>query len=213
MKAKISLDKNEQLKRQQSAMNIMLEMLPPSQMRLVIMFILGITLTLAGVGIILVGVLPEKMKAFVLVIGIIVTFCGAATIVSISVSAISKARKSGRIKTQFAQSIEDFYSRFNGVTDMELNVEGGKISVSYLIGENVLHSFSQKLSRVAVVVYENMLAIDFTEDDFCCITPDDLGAENYESFRKILMERHESYQVIEKDEKGKYILLGDDKEK
>ena len=213
MKAKISLDKNEQLKRQQSAINIMLEMLPPSQMRLVIMFILGITLTLAGVGIILVGVLPEKMKAFVLVIGIIVTFCGAATIVSISVSAISKARKSGRIKTQFAQSIEDFYSRFNGVTDMELNVEGGKISVSYLIGENVLHSFSQKLSRVAVVVYENMLAIDFTEDDFCCITPDDLGAENYESFRKILMERHESYQVIEKDEKGKYILLGDDKEK
>lgn len=213
MKAKISLDKNEQLKRQQSAMNIMLEMLPPSQMRLVIMFILGITLTLAGVGIILVGVLPEKMKAFVLVIGIIVTFCGAATIVSISVSAISKARKRGRIKTQFAQSIEDFYSRFNGVTDMELNVEGGKIFVSYLVGENVLHSFSQKLSRVSVVVYENMLAIDFTEDDFCCITPDDLGAENYESFRKILMERHESYQVIEKDEKGKYILLGDDKEK
>lgn len=213
MKATVSLDYNEQKKRQESTMDIMLGMLPPSQMRLAIMIILGVTLTLAGVGIILCGVLPEKLNTYVLILGIIVTICGIATTVSITVAAISKTRKSKSMRTQLDEAFEDFFSRLPNVTDMAFETVGGSIKITYLAGEVTLHSFTQKLHKVAALVFDDKLAADFTDRDFYCFSTSDLGEEGFEELRKILMETHESYQVIEKDEKGKYRLLGDEKGK
>lgn len=190
-------------------MDIMLGMLPPSQMRLVIMLILGITLTLAGVGIVLCGVLPKEINTFILILGIIVTVCGVATVVSIVVSAVSKSRKGKSMKTQLDEAFEDFFSRLPEVTDMAFETAGGSVKITYLAGDEVLHSLSQKLHKVAVIAFDDKLAVDFTDRDFYCFTKEDLGEEGFEELRKILMESHESYQVVCKDEKGRYQLLGD----
>ncbi len=213
MKATVKLNYEEQKARQQSALGIMLGMLPPSTMRLVIMFILGVTLALAGVGIILCGVLQAKPDVLVLVIGIIVTLCGLAATIGVSVSALGKHRKSVKMRRQFTGAFEELFAAVTGADSLSLDFGGGKVILTYLAGDTVIRSVSPKLRSVAVIVYEDMMEVDFTDTDFWCFKPEDFEEDGYESMRKILLNNHESYELVEKDEKGKYRLLGGEDKK
>lgn len=207
----VAVDRGEQEKRQTEAWQLLLGMLGPSELRVVVYLILGTALILAGIGVMLVGLLVPKADGtspdvFVTVLGVIALAGGVAGTTGVVVSVIGKKRKKTDMLAKLHASLDTMFARLPGVTKATLEWNDRAVKTVYFAEDAEILSFTRSFSKVSVVVFPDRITVDLSDDDSLCLFPDDLG-DNYEALRQALMNKHESYQIVEQDEKGKYRLI------
>lgn len=210
MELKVKLDKEAQKARQSEVWGALASTLPPAPKKTLIRLIIAVALIAVAIAI-FIAIAVNGTESSMTVLGVILLIAGAATLSGSLFDFFAKRRKRKKIMRQLNETLDEMFRETSAATDATFDFGDTGVTVTFSSDDgNTVRRFAQKLTECAVTAVNDKLAVDFNDTDSYCFTEEEIGKDRMLRLKRGLLARHESYRTIDRDERGRYYISGND---